>query len=226
MIASGPSRFCRLRANLRFGVCHCEDNRRFRHRLDHLRKQGSSGGQSQKDIGTDQRLGQIAGIRHRRMRRLPLVHAVATLVNHAGPVAHDDVIGANAHRLHQFGTCNRRSPRTVHDNLDLIHRPVGKQAGINEAGRGDDRRAVLIIVKHRNVHSFAQGLLDNEAFGRLDIFKVDAAEARLHQFNRVDETVDILGLQLDIDRINIGEAFEQDGLALHYRLGGERTQIA
>ena len=78
----------------------------------------------------------------------------------------------------------------------------------------------------RDVHPLAQRLLDDEAFRRGDILEVDAAEARLHQRHRVDELVGILGVELDVDRIDIGEALEEDGLALHHRLGGERAEIA
>src|SRR3546814_9694332 len=76
-------------------------------------------------------------------------------------------------------------------------------------GGGDDRGAVLVVMEHRNVHPLPQRLLDDEAFGALDVLKVDPAEARLHQFDRVDEAIDILGLEFEVDRVDIGEALEQ-----------------
>src|SRR3546814_6056280 len=48
----------------------------------------------------------------------------------------------------------------------------------------------------------------------------------LHQRDGVDEAVGILGGELDIDRIDVGEAFEQHRLAFHHRLGGERAEVA
>src|SRR3546814_8127280 len=91
-------------------------------------------------------------------------------------------------------------------------------------GGGDDRGAVLVVMEHRNVHPLPQRLLDDEAFGALDVLKVDPAEARLHQFDRVDEAIDILGLEFEVDRVDIGEALEQHRLAFHHRLGGERSE--
>src|SRR3546814_4820454 len=85
---------------------------------------------------------------------------------------------------------------------------------------------MLIIMEHGNVHPFPERLFDDEAFGRLDIFKVDSAKARLHQRNRVDESIRILGVQFEVDRIDVGEAFEKDGLAFHHRLRCKRAQIA
>jgi hypothetical protein len=34
------------------------------------------------------------------------------------------------------------------------------RAGVDQAGRGDDRRAVLVVMEDRDVHQFAQTLLD------------------------------------------------------------------
>ncbi len=81
-------------------------------------------------------------------------------------------------------------------------------------------------MEHRNVHAFAQGLFDDEAFGGLDVLQIDAAKGRLEQLDAFDEALHVLGLHLDVDRIDVGEAFEQHRLALHHRLGGERAEIA
>src|SRR3546814_13007721 len=59
-----------------------------------------------------------------------------------------------------------------------------------------------------------------------DILQVDAAEARLEQFDRVDEGLRVLGLDLEVDRVDVGEALEQHRLAFPHRLGGEPPQIA
>jgi hypothetical protein len=69
-------------------------------------------------------------------------------------------------------------------------------------------------------------LLDHEAFGGLDVFKVDAAKAGLHQRDRLDQRLGVFAVDLDVDRIDIGKALEQHRLAFHHRLGGQRAQIA
>src|SRR3546814_18278320 len=86
------------------------------------------------------------------------------------------------------------------DDLDVFHPASGEVDGVDEAGRGDDRGAMLIIMEHGNVHPFPERLFDDEAFGRLDIFKVDSAKARLHQRNRVDASIRILGVHFEVDR--------------------------
>ena len=104
-------------------------------------------------------------------------------------------------------------------------RSVRRQALIRPGG-GDDRRAVLVVVEHRDVHPLAQRLLDDEAVGRGNVLEVDPAEARLEQFDAIDEPLRVLGLHLDVDRVDVGEALEQHRLAFHHRLGRERAEVA
>ena len=97
---------------------------------------------------------------------------------------------------------------------------------IDHAGGGNDRGAVLIVMKDGDVHQFAQALFDDETVGRLDVLEVDAAEARTEIAHTVDEGVDVVRIDFEIDRVDVGEALEEDGLAFHHRLGGERAEIA
>jgi hypothetical protein len=69
-------------------------------------------------------------------------------------------------------------------------------------------------------------MIDQEAFGGLDVFQVDPAEAWLHHRDRLDQRVGIFAIELNVDRIDVGEALEQHRLAFHHRLRGERAKIA
>ena len=77
---------------------------------------------------------------------------------------------------------------------------------------------MLIVVEHRNVHELAQPLLDDEAVGGLDVLQIDAAESRSEEAHAIDELVDVAGVDLDVDAVDVGEALEEHGLALHHRL--------
>ena len=81
-------------------------------------------------------------------------------------------------------------------------------------------------MEYRDVEQFPQPLLDDEALGRLDVFKVDAAPALAQELDAIDDLVGVLRGDLDVDRIDVGEALEQHRLAFHHRLGGERAEIA
>ena len=85
---------------------------------------------------------------------------------------------------------------------------------------------MLVVVEDRDVHALDQLRLDLEAFRRLDVFEIDAAEGRLQPGDGIDERIDVGLGDLDIEDVDSGEALEQDGLAFHHRLGGERADIA
>ena len=77
---------------------------------------------------------------------------------------------------------------------------------------------MLVIVHYRDFHPVAQRLFDDEAFGRLDVFEIDPAEAGFEQRDGLDELVGVFGVDFDVDRIDVGKALEQHCLALHHRL--------
>ena len=85
---------------------------------------------------------------------------------------------------------------------------------------------MLIVVEDRDVHRLAQPLFDLEALRRFDVFQVDAAEARLHQPDCLDELFRVLRVQFQINRVQIGEPLEEERLPLHHRLAGQRADVA
>src|SRR5215472_18644753 len=48
----------------------------------------------------------------------------------------------------------------------------------------------------------------------------------MQKAHAVDEFVDVSGINLQVDRIDIGKALEQRAFSFHYRLRSERTEIA
>ena len=198
-----------------------------RHRADHVGGEGAPGGEAQDGVGAAEGVGEGAGVGIHGMRRLPLVHAaLAALVDHALGVADGDVGVRQAHGLDQLRTGDSGSPGTVDDQPALVQRAAGDLDRIDEAGGSDDGGAVLVVVEDRDVEQLAQALLDDEAFGRLDVLEVDAAEGGAKEPHAVDELVDVAGVDLEVDRIDVGEALEEDGLAFHHRLGGQRPKVA
>ncbi len=108
-----------------------------------------------------------------------------------------------------------------------IVQPLALQReAVPHRGGDDDRGAVLVVVKDRNVHPLAQLGLDREAFRGLDVFEVDRAESRFQRGDDIAEMLRIGGVDLDVEHVDIGEFLEQDGFALHHRLAGERADIA
>ena len=99
-------------------------------------------------------------------------------------------------------------------------------AGVDQAGGGDDGRAVLVVMENRNVEFFAQAALDDEAIGRRDILEVDAAPGRADIAHGTDEVFCVRRVHFDVETVDVRKALEEDRLAFHHRLRGHRTEIA
>ena len=118
------------------------------------------------------------------------------------------------------------APAPLHTSLvDLMSRPVRSQR-IDQPGSRNDGGAVLVVMEHRNVEQLAQPLLDHETFRRPDVLEVDPAPALAQDLYGVDELIRIFGRNFQVDGIDIGEAFEQDGLAFHHRFCCQRAAVA
>ena len=181
----------------------------------------------EEDVGAGHRLFEGAQGRVDGVRRLPLVHArLPAPVDDPLGVAQDDVLGLEAHRLDEVETGDSGCARAVAHEPRRLDVAAGEMDGVDHAGRGDDGGAVLVVVEDRDVHHLAQALLDDKALGRLDVIEIDAAERRPQVSDCVDEFLWVLGVDLEIDRIDVGEALEQHRLPLHHRLGRQRPEVA
>ena len=134
--------------------------------------------------------------------------------------------GRNAHGFYQLDAGDGRSARAIADELEILDVALGDMERIDQRRRGDDGGSVLVVVEDRNIHDLAQALLDHETFGGLDVLEIYAAKGGAEVAHGADKFIDILGVNLEIDGIDIGEALEEHGLAFHDRFRGERAQIA
>ena len=129
-------------------------------------------------------------------------------------------------RDQQIEAGERRRAGAGADDLHLVDLLAGQQQRVRDRGADDDRGAMLVVMEHRDLHARLELRLDLEAFRRLDVLEIDAAEGRLQRRHRLDHALDGVGVDLDVEHVDAGEFLEQDRLALHHRLGGQRTDIA
>ena len=179
MMASSRTRSDLLRRDLRIGIGHREDDRVRRHRADHVGREGALDGEAEDHVGA------FASPRRACAPSVSTAWAdfhwfmpsVRPLIDDALGVAEDDVARREAHRLEQLGAgdARRRRRRSRRACVFAMSRPVRCSALMSPA-------AAMIAVpcwsswKTGNVHQLAQALLDDEAFGRLDVLEIDAAE--------------------------------------------------
>ena len=81
-------------------------------------------------------------------------------------------------------------------------------------------------MEDRDLHPGLELLLDLEALRALDVLEIDAAEGRLQRRDDLHEFGDVLLLDLDVEAVDTGEFLEQDRLAFHHRLRGQRADVA
>ena len=213
--------------DLRVRVGHGADERLLGHGLHHLARHDVGGGQPDEDVGAAHRVGQRAAVGLGGEARLVGVHPFrAALVDDALRVDQDDVDAVHAELDEQLAAGDRRRARAADHDAHVLDALPGDLEGVHQPGPGDDRRAVLVIMEHRDVHDLLQLLLDVEALRRLDVLEIDAPERRLHRLHDADDLVGIGGVQLDVEHVDVGEALEEQALALHHRFAGQGAQVA
>ena len=216
-----------LGRDFRIGIGHGKNNRVRRHAFHHIGGERALGRQAKENIRTLHRLRQSAQMRIHRMGGFPLVHALRTAaIDHALGVAENDIFRRKTNGLDQIKAGKAGRARAIAHQPCLLDVASGQLNGIEHTGGRNNGCAVLIIMKHRNRHQFAQTLLDDETFRRFNILKIDAAKGGAKIFHRIDEFFGVFGVNLQINRVNIGKALEQHRLALHHRLGGQRAKVA
>ncbi len=216
-----------LGTDLRLGVGQRQDDRIGRHGLDHVGGQHAGCRAAQEHVRIAHDVGQRAGRGVLRVARLVRLHlGVAAGIDDALGVDHEHVLALDAQAHHQVQAGDGRGARARHRHLDLADLLADHLHAVEQRGRRDDRRAVLVIVEDGNVQALAQLLLDVEALRRLDVLEVDAAQRRLQRGDDVDQLVRIALGQLDVEHVHAGELLEQAALAFHHRLAGQRADVA
>ncbi|MNM45444.1 hypothetical protein D3C81_563670 [compost metagenome] len=178
-----------LWGDFRIGVRAGEHDRVGRHRLQAFCAQQVRAGQANEHVGTVQGVSQGTLVGRVGELRLVLVQVVAASVDHAGAVDHVDVLDLGTHADQQLHARDGGSAGTQADDLGVFQLLAGDFQGVDHAGGGDDRGAVLVIVEDRDVALLDQGALDLEALWRLDVFEVDATEGDRNAANGVDESL-------------------------------------
>ena len=69
-------------------------------------------------------------------------------------------------------------------------------------------------------------LFDLEALRRADVLEVDPAERGLEQLHGLDHELGVFSRELDVEHVDARETLEEDALALHHGLSGQRPDVA
>ena len=204
-----------------------QNQRPLGHALDHLGLEHPARRNAEKNVGLRNHLVQGTGVGFDRVTGLARVHIDrAAGVDHALAIADHDVFHLQAELDQQVKAGHAGRTGAGGYKAHLLDLLSGQLQCVDHGRGSDDGSAVLVVVKHRDLHPTLQRFLDVEALRRLDIFEIDAAEGRLEAGNDLDQPFRIPFVDLDIEYIDVGELLEQYCLAFHHRLGRQRADVA
>ena len=141
-------------------------------------------------------------------------------------IAQPDVLAFDTEFQQHVQASNARRAATCGYDLDVLEFLARYKKRVLHGGTNDNRRAVLVVVENRYVHPLAADAFHGKAVGGLDVFEVDRAKGRFQRADQIGELFRIGLVKFDIETVDIGELFEQDGFALHHRLGRKRADVA
>src|SRR5271167_4941832 len=121
---------------------------------------------------------------------------------------------------------NSRSSGAVEHDFNFADVLAHNLQRIEQRGSGDDGRAMLVVVKNRNVHRLPQGFFDVKTLRRLDVLQIDASEGKFQQLADFDDVVRIVTVDFDVEYIDIGKTLEEHSLTFHHRFARESADIA
>ena len=198
-----------------------------RHAGHHVGFEHAAGRQAQEDVGAVNHFGQRALVGRLGVDGLVRVHQFgAAFVHHAFDIGDPNVLLGQAQLDQQIDAGQRRSAGAAGDQFDLVDAFAHNLQAVEQGRAHHNGGAVLVVVKDRDLHALAQLALDVKAVGRLDVFEVDAAEGWLQRGDDVHQLVGVFFVDFDIEHINAGKFLEQHAFAFHYRLAGQRADIA
>ena len=222
-IGSHPARL--VVPDLWVGVGQCEHDRPGRHRLQHLAGDRPPHGHADERVCVYQGVGERSPLGGTGELGLDRGEVFALVVDHAAGVAQQDVLRLDAEMAEETGAGDARRPGAAEHDPCLLDPPIGDLESVEERRGTDDRRAVLIVVEDGDLQALAEGLLDHEAIGCLDVLQVYPADRGLQQPTELDQILGIVRRHLEVEDVDVGEPLEENGLALHHRLAGERANV-
>ena len=157
---------------------------------------------------------------------LPGVHPLfAARINHSGAVNHAHIFLLQAHAHQQIYTGNTGSTSARDHQFYLRKLFFDYAQTVVNSRRSHNSSAVLVVVKHRNLHALTQFFLHHKTFRRFNVFKIDTTKSGFQAGNNIHQFIHIGLVYLNIKHINIGKLFKQYRLALHHRFRRQRAYI-
>ena len=149
---------------------------------------------------------------------LQRIHVDGTpAIHHAVQITEPYVFPAHPQCDQHFQARNAGSAAAGRDDPDISKRLVHDTQRIGSRRADNDRSAMLIVMKNRNLHPLAANPLDGKTIRSADILQVDRTKAGLKRADQVCQALGILLVQFEVEAIDIAKLLEQDRFTFHHR---------
>ena len=189
------------------------------HRLNHRLREDAGAGEAKEEISRGDHLGQGGGggaLGKGRFLRGHLRGAAG--VDEAFQVAQPDILTPDAQFHQHLKAGDASGAPTGGDDLDIGKALARNDHRVGRSGPHNNRGAVLVVVKDRDLHPLAAQAFDHKAVGGPDILKVHGTEAGLQSADDLGEFHRVGFVHLDVEAVDVGEFLEEDSFAFHHRL--------
>src|SRR5262245_7924471 len=152
------------------------------------------------------------------------VHVLGTpLINCPAGITANDVAYTGIHE--DLARGHARSPDTVKDDLELSRVLFNDLQGVKQRRERHNGRAMLIVMKHRDIDLVLQPLLDLEAAWCRNVFQVNPTEDRRNALDRIHNDARVFIANADWEGVNASKFFEQGAFPFHDGHGRCRDNV-
>ena len=213
--------------DFRPGIGHRKDDRVRGHPLHVLHVDDVRHAQPNEHVGALHHFRQGVPV-HRRIRHVGVARLRGVQVVSIGgdrPITVDPHDVLDAHLQEHFRDGGARSPDPHRHNPNLLQVLLHDLQRVEQGGRRDHRRPMLIVVEDRNVELFLQSLLDGKAARGGNVFQVDAAKHRGNAADRFDNLLHVGRIEANRKPIHPRKFLQELRLALHHGNRSARPDV-
>ena len=208
-------------------VGQSEDDGLVGHGAHHFLGEDIAARQAYEHVSALDSLGQRVHVGTRGGEELLLRCQVGTVgCDNAVAVQHENILLLGSEGDVELGARDGSCAGSAHHDLYIAYVLAGHLEGIEQSGRRDDGRAVLVVVHHGDVKLLLEPLLYLEALRGLDVLQIDTAEGGRDGLHGLDELFRVLLIDLDVEGIHAAVDLEQQALAFHHRFAGHSSYVA
>ena len=201
-----------------YGVCHAEDDVLFGHEFNIFDFEESGAGAADEDVRAGDGIAECAGLVFRIDFFLQgFLDAIEVSVVMKNAVDFDDGHFRGIDAAGEEEACDGAAggSGSVHDDFDVADAFADEFQAAQDARDGGNGGTVLVVVEDGDAHRFFQTVFNVVAFGRGNIFEVDAGERFFQKLYTVNKFFGIFRIDDNRNGVDVSETFIEGAFPFH-----------